>query len=147
MDENLDWEQLPRAEFAFPGPLRETLVEAILAGRKTTTTSLLAECEQEGDYIPTAGERDVLIDSREQPVAVLENTEVRIVRLGDVDLRHVIDEGEGDKSIASWRAKHEAFWKTPEMQAELNDPNFTIDDDTMLVLERFRIIARLNPDE
>jgi len=34
---------LPIVEFAFPGPLRDQLVAAILAGEKTTTTSLVAD--------------------------------------------------------------------------------------------------------
>ncbi|MDR3081890.1 MAG: RNA-binding protein, partial [Streptomyces sp.] len=36
---------LPRAEFAFPGLLRDRLVAAILCGAKTSTTGLLAEYE------------------------------------------------------------------------------------------------------
>jgi len=34
---------LPVAEFAFPGPVRDRLVAAVLAGRKTTTSGLIAE--------------------------------------------------------------------------------------------------------
>lgn len=33
---------MPVAEFAFPGPLRDQLVAAILSGTKTTTSALLA---------------------------------------------------------------------------------------------------------
>ena len=35
-------EDLPVAEFAFPGPLRHRLVAAIVAGVKTTTSGLIA---------------------------------------------------------------------------------------------------------
>lgn len=42
-------EDLPIAEFGFPGPLRDKLVAAILAGIKTTTTALAAEYEREGE--------------------------------------------------------------------------------------------------
>jgi uncharacterized protein YhfF len=38
-------EDLPLAEFGFPGPLRDQLVAAILAGDKTTTTGLVADYE------------------------------------------------------------------------------------------------------
>jgi hypothetical protein len=34
---------LPLVESAFPGPLRDQLVAAILAGEKTTTTGLVAD--------------------------------------------------------------------------------------------------------
>ncbi|MCL2734512.1 MAG: RNA-binding protein, partial [Actinomycetia bacterium] len=33
---------LPKAEFAFPGPLRDKLLAAVLSGAKTSTTGLLA---------------------------------------------------------------------------------------------------------
>lgn len=48
---------LPKAEFAFPGPLRDQLVAAILSGEKTSTTGLMAEYRALGDYRrpPAAG--------------------------------------------------------------------------------------------
>jgi hypothetical protein len=36
-------DDLPVAEFAFPGPLRDQLVAAILAGEKTTTSGLVSK--------------------------------------------------------------------------------------------------------
>lgn len=38
---------LPKAEFAFPGPLRDQLVAAILDGTKTSTTSPEIDCQRE----------------------------------------------------------------------------------------------------
>ena len=43
---------LPKAEFAFPGPLRDRLVAAVLAGEKTTTTGTVADYEHEGEPLP-----------------------------------------------------------------------------------------------
>ena len=45
--------------------------------------------------------------------------------------------------VAQWRAGHEEFWHSEEMRAELGDPEFTVDDDTLIVAERFRLIERL----
>ncbi|MEV6375759.1 ASCH domain-containing protein [Micromonospora sp. WP24] len=140
----MDLDDLPRAEFAFPGPLRDQLVAAILAGAKTSTTGLLLGYEREGEPLPRAGQRSVVIDSAERPVAVIELTEVRVVRLADVDLRHALDEGEGDESVAEWRAGHEQFWHSPEVRAELGDPDFTVDDDTLVVAERFRLVSTVD---
>lgn len=134
---------LPRAEFAFPGPLRDQLVAAILDGAKTSTTGLVVDYEHEGEALPEAGERAVVIDSNERPVAVIETTEVRVVPLSEIDLRHVIDEGEGDRSIAEWRENHESFWHGEEMREALDDPEFTVDDATLAVLQRFRLVADL----
>ncbi len=126
-----------KAEFAYPGPLRDRLVAAILDGRKTATTGLLLAYEQEGEPLPVAGERSVVVDSGDRPVAVIEVTEVRVVPLGEVPLAHVRDEGEGHETVAEWRAAHEEFWLGEESQAALGA--FTVDDTTAVVLERFRV--------
>jgi len=135
--------ELPKFEFAFPGPLRDQLVAAVLDGTKTSTTGLLISYEREGEPLPVVGQRSVVVDSADQPVAVIELTEVRVVRVGDVDLDHARDEGEGYRTVAEWRAGHENFWHGAELREELGDPDFTVDDDTLAVTERFRLVRRL----
>lgn len=136
-------EQLKPYLLAFPGPLRDQLVTAVLSGEKVSTTGLLVEYEAEGEELPPVGERSALIDSDGREVAVLELTEVRVLPLGEVDLRHALDEGEGYTSVAEWRAGHEEFWHSAEMREALGDPDFTVDDTTMVVAERFRVVERL----
>ncbi|MEV8535071.1 ASCH domain-containing protein [Streptomyces sp. NPDC051211] len=137
------FEDLPPYLLGFPGPLRDRLVAAVLAGSKTATTGLLAAYEAEREPLPAAGDRTVLLDSAERPVAVLEVTGVRVVRLADVDLRHAVDEGEGHASVAEWRASHEEFWHSAELRELLGDPEYTAGEDTRVVLERFRVVERL----
>jgi len=133
-------EDLPVAEFAFPGPLRDQLVAAILAGEKTTTTGLVADYEHENDPLPAPGLRQVVVDSAGRGVAVIETTAVRVIPLADVDLDHALGEGEGFTSVAQWRAGHEQFWHSAEMRKALGDPAFTVGDDTLVVVEEFRLI-------
>lgn len=142
-----DIASLPRAEFAFPGLLRDQLVAAVLDGSKTSTTGLVIDYEHEGWPLPSVGSRSVVVDSDDRPVAVIEVTGVRVVPLAEVDFAHVVDEGEGDTSIAGWRANHERFWHSDEMRAALEDPEFTVDDATMVILERFRLVADLRPTD
>lgn len=138
-----DYSQLPVAEFAFPGPLRDQLVAAILDGSKTSTTGTVHEYEVEEEDFPMVGGREVVVDSQGRPVAVIEITDVRHRRLADVDLQHAIDEGEGYTTVAQWREAHEGFWHSAQMRTALSDPAFTVDDSTMLVLQRFRLVVRL----
>jgi len=128
-------DDLPPMEFAFPGPLRDQLVAAILSGEKTSTTGLVADYEREDEPLPEAGQRFAVVDSDNRRVAAIELTEVRVVRLADVDLQHAIDEGEGDRTVAQWRANHEKFWHSAEMRAELG-ADFTVDDDTLVLAQR-----------
>jgi uncharacterized protein YhfF len=133
---------LPVAEFAFPGPLRDQLVAAILSGAKTSTSGLLVGYERENEPLPKVGQLSAVVDSQGRRVAAIEVTEVRVVRLADVDLQHARDEGEGDESVAQWRAGHEEFWHSPEARAELGDASFSVNDDTLIVAERFRLVHR-----
>ena len=129
-------DELPLMELAFPGPLRDRLVAAVLSGAKTTTTGLFLPDEPAEE----AGQRLAVVDSAGRRVAVIEVTDVRVVRLSDVDLRHAVDEGEGDESVAGWRANHETFWHSEEVRAELG-ADFRVDDDTLVVATRFRLLA------
>lgn len=132
-------------ELGFPGEQRDTLVAAVLSGAKTATTGLMGWYEATGEPLPQTGERMALVDSDEQPLAVLEVMDVRVLRLAEVDLRHALDEGEGFASVAEWRSAHEGFWNSAPLRAELGDPAFTADDDTLVVTERFRIVQPDTP--
>ncbi|MEU5949016.1 ASCH domain-containing protein [Micromonospora sp. NPDC047465] len=134
---------LPSFEFAFPGPLRDKLVAAVLDGTKTTTTGLLQDYEIDGEPLPVVGTRAAVVDSAGRRVAVIEVTDVRVSRLGDVDFDHARDEGEGDDSVAAWRAGHEDYWHGTDYRGWLGRPDFTVNDDTPVVLERFRLVAKL----
>jgi uncharacterized protein YhfF len=142
-----DHVDLPAWGFAFPGPLRDKLTTLALAGTKTTTAGLYVEVELGDDAIAIPGTREVLLDSEERPVAVIETVEYRVVRLADVDDQHAIDEGEGYANAHEFRVAHERFWNgyIDDLRKRLGDPGFTIDDDTLVGLQRFRVIERLDP--
>ncbi|MDV6263674.1 ASCH domain-containing protein [Rhodococcoides yunnanense] len=129
---------LPIVEFAYPGPLRDTLVAAVLSGAKTSTASLLVQYTDE--ELPRIGERGAVVDSAGLTVGVVETIAVDVVALKDISLQHALDEGEGYADVAQWRAGHERFWQSAEVRAELGDPHFTVNDDTQVVLERFTLV-------
>jgi len=131
---------LPTVEFAFPGPLRDQLVAAIVAGEKTSTSSLLIQYAVDGEELPVVGSRGTVIDSAGRPVLVIETTAVEVRRLADVPLAHAVDEGEGFATVAEWRAGHEGFWTSAEVLAEL-PAGFRLDDDAEVVMERFRVVG------
>jgi uncharacterized protein YhfF len=138
--------RLSVGEFAFPGPLRDQLVAAILNGTKTTTTGLADDYERDREPLPRPGDREVVIDSAGEPVALIEIVTVRVVRVGDVDLGHALGEGEGYASVADWRAGHEDFWHSEAMREYVGDPAFTVNDDTLAVAVAFRAVALAGED-
>ncbi len=123
---------LPPMRLGYAGTaLRKKLVDSVLRGDKTATAGLLADHEEHSDEpLPQVGDRCVLLGFDDEPLAVVETTEVRVVRVADVDLAFAHDEGEGFETVDDWRRAHEEFWDRE------------IDDDTLIVAERFRIVER-----
>ena len=139
----MPYDDLPRFELAFPGPLRDRLVAAVLSGAKTATTGLREEYSRLNEPLPVTGRREVMIDSAGRTVAVVEMTDVQVVPLGEIDLAYAIAEGEGHTSVAEWRADHERFWCGAEMRKAIGE--VVIDDRTEVVAQRFRVAERLAP--
>ena len=120
--------ELPPFELGFPRTeLRRRLVAAVLAGEKTATAGLA----EPGQAAPEPGTRYVLHDYDDEPVAIVEVTEGRILPAGEIDLQFARDEGEGFESVADWHAAHERFFERE------------IGPDTAIVAERFRVVERL----
>ena len=135
-----------KAEFGFRGtPLRATLVAAILRGEKTATAGLVVDYERDGDELPQVGERFVVVDNDDRGVAIIETTEMRVLRVGDCDVEFARDEGEGFESVAEWRAGHDRYWRgyADEIRAYLGDPEWDVSDETEFVAERFRLVEVL----
>jgi uncharacterized protein YhfF/N-acetylglutamate synthase-like GNAT family acetyltransferase len=131
--------------FANPGPLREKLTSLAIAGGKVVTTDLLVNYELEGEPVEQPGDISILLDSDEQPLAMIEDVRSTVIRLADVTDQDAIDEGEGYADAAAFRVSHEDFWNRDldEVRQGLGDPGFTITDDTPVVVERFRIVGIL----
>lgn len=129
----------PIVEFATPGPLRDRLVALVVSGHKRATTGLLAEYQLENQHLPQVGDRFRVIDSAGEVVGVIETAEVSIARLADVPVTHARDEGEGHATVADWRRDHETFWRSGDFRAVFSE-TFIVDDDTLVVLERFRLV-------
>jgi uncharacterized protein YhfF len=133
-------------ELGFAGTtLRRRLVDAVLRGEKTATAGLLVDYEREGEPLPFVGDRFVLLDEDDVGVAVVEVTDVRVLRVADCELAFARDEGEGFDTVAAWREAHERFWRgnADEIRAYLNDPGWDVTDETLFVAERFRVVERL----
>ena len=124
-------------ELGSPAGMREKLNALVLTGTKVATFGLADEYRDEGEPVEHVGERLALVDDDLTQIGVIEVIEVREVRVGDVTWAMVEAEGEGDTSIAEWRAQHDRYWSS-ERQPRLTD-------DTELVWLRFRVVDPLPP--
>jgi ribosomal protein L11 methyltransferase len=126
--------------FATPGPLRERLSGLAMAGAKTATFSLAVFDEIDGDVVGP-GTRSVMQDSNQRNLAIVEIDQRVTMRLADVTFDQVALEGESFESVEDWRVGHEAFWKQflDEIRTHTNDPTWSVDDNTPVILETFRV--------
>lgn len=107
------------------------LLQLVLGGTKTGTASLLEEYGS-SDELPAAGDLSIVLDGDENPVAIIETTAVTIAAFDEVTEEHAHSEGEGDRTLVSWREIHRQFWNTH------TDVEFT--ESSPVVCERFRLI-------
>lgn len=110
----------------------DELADLVVRGVKTATAGSLADYGAEGEELPTIGQLGIVLDGSERPRALLMTTGVRVVPFSEVDEAHAYAEGEGDRSLATWREVHEAFF------AEHAEGGF--DPEMPLVLEEFEVL-------
>jgi uncharacterized protein YhfF len=123
---------LPPFELGHPRTeLRRQLVDAVLAGEKTTTAGLWSEYQAEGEQLPSPGDRFALHDFDDAAVAVVRVVEARVVPAAEIDVDFARDEGEGFETVDDWRVAHEDFFQRP------------IAPETEIVALRFEVVERL----
>lgn len=112
----------------------DELLALVLEGTKTATASALWDYEAEGVPLPEPGALGIVLDGSGMPRALLETTGVRVEAFDQVDEEHAFLEGEGDRSLASWREEHQRFFT----EHAGHDRGFR--HDMPVVLERFRVV-------
>jgi uncharacterized protein YhfF len=133
-------DDLPVLELAFPGPERDRGVAAIRRGEKTALTGLVEIYEHAGEAVPEVGQRYSVVDSAGAHAVTIELVEVRVVAMREVgdDFAHA--EGRGYADAAAWRVAHQEFFRS-EGVSEFLGRTPEIDGDTLVVAERFRVVA------
>jgi uncharacterized protein YhfF len=124
------WQSLPRFPFGDGPELADELLELILMGQKRATCWSAAE----GVKGTVVGGRWVVEDGKGRPRAVLETIELSQNRFDRVDEDFAAAEGEGDLSLAYWRAAHQHYFTR----------NGGFVDDMLLWCERFELIEILD---
>ena len=117
------------------GPAQaDDLLALVLAGVKTATASALDDYDVDGEPVPRAGDASIVLDGRDRPRAVIVTSAVEILPFAEVTAEHAWAEGEGDRSLAHWRAVHEDFWRAQAAHPAGFRPDMPV------VCERFRLV-------
>ena len=112
--------------------MADDLGRLVRDGPKRATTSLLSWYGgEDAEPMPVVGALSVVLDGRGEPLCVIRTTAVEVRAFGLVDEAFAWVEGEGDRSLAYWRAAHIDFF------AREGRP---VDEDTPVVLETFELL-------
>lgn len=111
----------------------DELLELVLAGVKTATSSARRDYAEDGEGLPEEGELSIITDGAGHPRALIQTTGVRTVAFDQVDAAHARAEGEGDLSVANWRQVHRTFF-------EQSADGAPVTDDMPVVLEEFKVL-------
>ena len=129
--------------FGYPGDdgLGDRLVEAVLQGHKTATSSLAVEYLS-GDRLPRVGNRMDLVDSSGLVRGSIETVGVTITPMDLVGDDVARAEGENFADASEWRREHIAYWTdvTELVRADSGDPHWQLRDCEPVVVHHFRLV-------
>ena len=135
-------ETVPPPAWAFGDTpeLADALLRLVLARVKTATAAAVWEYESAAEPLPKRGDLSVVLDGAGEPCALIRTTAVTVVPFDAVTEEHAFLEGEGDRSLAQWRADHETYWRRtlPPLGHEF-DPGMDV------VCERFELLYPKRP--
>ena len=114
--------------------LADELLALVLSGLKTATADLAVVYQEAGEPVPVAGDLSIVLDGAGAPRALLRTTKVDVVPFSAVTAEHARLEGEGDRTLATWRAEHERYWRR-NMPA-----GSSFSEDVLVVCERFTLL-------
>ncbi len=124
----------PAWAFGDSPELADELLDLVLAGTKTATAELVGSYQDAGEPLPAVGDLSIVLDGTGVPRALLRTTTVDVVPFASVTAEHARLEGEGDRTLVSWREEHERYWRR-------NLPAGTeFSDDLAVVCERFKLL-------
>ncbi len=121
------------------GVSADDLANLVVRGEKTATASAYELYKLENEPMPQVGTFDVILDSQDRAVCIIEITKVSVLPFNQVSADHAFKEGEGAKSLAYWQQVHQEFFTKCLAEAGLE-----FSSETGVVLEEFRKVYPLD---
>lgn len=114
-----------------------SIAELVVSGTKTATGSLLWVFESENNPVPSVGEYNIITDSDDRPVCIIETTGLSIVPFDKVESKFAFDCGEGDRTLESWREMYQEY-----IQSECERIGKIPTSDIPMVCEYFKVVYK-----
>ncbi len=117
------------------GGAPDKLAQLVIDGIKTATCSAHILYEQENEPIPAVDDYSIILNSKDEPVAIIKTVDVQVLPMNKVSEEHAVAEGEGDLSYQYWWDVHVEFFTE-----ELANMGMEFSEDMLLVCERFELV-------
>ncbi|MNX07843.1 ASCH domain protein [compost metagenome] len=75
------------------------LAQLVIQGEKSATCSGLVFYEIDNEPLPCVGDYSIILDSKDEPLAIIRTSEMTIMPMNEVPEEFAIAEGEGDQLI------------------------------------------------
>lgn len=121
--------------FGDSAELADELLDLVTSGPKRATATLVVDFAADGQALPRIGSHWIACDGAGVPRVVLRTTELRVGAFHTVDAAFAHDEGEGDRTLESWKDGHSRYWTRT---CAARGVDWSADDE--VVFERFRVV-------
>ncbi|WP_409929068.1 ASCH domain-containing protein [Sphingomonas sp. BAUL-RG-20F-R05-02] len=111
-----------------------TCADLICSELKRATASALVSYQDAGEPLPKPGKLLIVTNWIGEARALIRTHRVMVYRFADVPATFAELEGEGDGTLAWWRATHRAFWERTLI-------DHVVDDDLRVVCEEFALLT------
>jgi len=115
--------------------LADELLELVLTGKKTGTSTLAIELERQGEKMPRVGDCNVILGGKGKPTAIIRTTSVEIKPFSEVEEAFAHSEGEDDRTLESWRREHLKYWTRVGQKL-----GFAMKEDLLVICQNFELV-------
>ena len=114
--------------------LANTLLEYVLSGKKSATSSSLLSYKKGKERLPAVGDLSIITDWSGVPKCIIETSAVTVIPFKDMTFDICGREGE-DETLESWMTNHKRFFKE-----EGKESGYPFSEDMPVVFEDFTVV-------
>lgn len=120
--------------FHYEEALANELLDLVLSGEKTATSSALPVYEMANGEAPKVGDLSIVTDFAGNPKCIIKTIEITVLPFKDMTFELCKKEGEDD-NLESWRNNHIRFFT-----ADSKSTGYVFNEDMKVIFEEFEVI-------
>jgi uncharacterized protein YhfF len=117
--------------------LADRIAALVLSGVKTTTSRLEWEREKSNDPTEKIGDRSIVLNARQEPICIIEVTDIFIRPFDQVNAAFVYQYGEGSRDMDFW---NKDMWEY--YVAECTELGLSASPDMPMICQVFKVIFK-----